>query len=480
MASVSLNKSTGDRTLQFTLAGRKSIWLGKMAKRDVATWKHHVEELIAARMQGNRSPFPETSAWMASLDPSLHRKLVGVGLAESRNPTPQAERPTLVAFVDRYIASHAAVKEATRKVYGHVRRNLTDFFGPDKQLADITPGDADDFRMWLVRPKSEGGQELSENTARRRCGFAKQFFRAAVRRRLIPENPFADMKGLSVLSNHERQRFISREEAAQVLDACPDAQSRLLFALARYGGLRCPSEILALRWGDVDWERSRIVVRSPKTEHHEGKESRVIPIFPELRPYLEQAWDEAEPGTEFVITCYRHQRANMTSKLVATIRRAGLEPWPKPFQNLRSTRETELADKLPMHLVCQWMGNSQSVAAKHYLQVTDEHFADATSTPTGPMHNPMQSVADTSGQEPTGKPLVFESLEKLDTCSVLGSRIGTPPVAGTFSLKPPEKQGILWPGGRSALWASPLRRISRSLHRLPRRFAQQLSSRRSF
>jgi hypothetical protein len=44
---------------------------------------------------------------------------------------------------------------------------------------------------------------------------------------------------------------------------------------------------------------------------------------------------------------------------------------------MRSTRETELAEEFPMHVVCKWMGNSQPVAAKHYLQVTDEHFQRA-------------------------------------------------------------------------------------------------------
>ena len=27
-----------------------------------------------------------------------------------------------------------------------------------------------------------------------------------------------------------------------------------------------------------------------------------------------------------------------------------------------------------MHVVCKWIGNSQRVAAQHYLQLTDEHF----------------------------------------------------------------------------------------------------------
>jgi hypothetical protein len=51
--------------------------------------------------------------------------------------------------------------------------------------------------------------------------------------------------------------------------------------------------------------------------------------------------------------------------------------WPKLFQNLRITGETELADDFPMHVVCQWIGNSQPIAAKHYLQVTDDHFTKA-------------------------------------------------------------------------------------------------------
>ena len=35
----------------------------------------------------------------------------------------------------------------------------------------------------------------------------------------------------------------------------------------------------------IDWERNRITVSSPKTARHAGHESRVDPLFPELRPY---------------------------------------------------------------------------------------------------------------------------------------------------------------------------------------------------
>ena len=146
---------------------------------------------------------------------------------------------------------------------------------------------------------------------------------------------------------------------------------------AAMGGLRCPSELLLLTWQDVDWERSRIRVHSPKTEHHEGKESRIVPLFPELVPYLREVFEQAEPGSEYVVTRYRSMNCNLRTQLQRIIAKAGLESWPKLFQNLRSTRETELAEHWPEHVVCAWICNSKKVAREHYLQVTDEHFRRA-------------------------------------------------------------------------------------------------------
>jgi len=124
-------------------------------------------------------------------------------------------------------------------------------------------------------------------------------------------------------------------------------QWRLIFALARYGGLRSPSEILALKWQDVDWERGRILVHSPKTEHHAGGESRQLPLFPELVPYLREVFEQAQEGIEYVVTRYRSRGVNLRTQLERIIVKAGLKAWPKLFQNLRSTRETELAEWWP-------------------------------------------------------------------------------------------------------------------------------------
>ena len=41
-----------------------------------------------------------------------------------------------------------------------------------------------------------------------------------------------------------------------------------------------------------------LTVPSPKTEHHEDREARVIPIFLELVQPLQEAWDLADEGPD--------------------------------------------------------------------------------------------------------------------------------------------------------------------------------------
>jgi integrase len=284
-----------------------------------------------------------------------------------------------------YIARRSDVKPSARLVYDRVRRYLVDHFGETTPLREITPGDADAWRLALLE------KGLADNTIRRSCGVAKQWFTAASRSRLITDNPFADLAA-SVRANTKRYYYITREQAQAVLDACPDAKWRLLFALARFGGLRVPSEALRLRWQDINWSNERFTITSPKTEHHEGHDVRLVPIFPELLPHLREAFEHAEAGAEFCITHYREGTVNLRTPLQRIIKRAGLKPWPKLWQNLRSTRETELADQFPAHVASAWIGNSVAVAVKHYLQVTEDHFAQAA-------QNAAQKAHETTGND---------------------------------------------------------------------------------
>jgi hypothetical protein len=68
---------------------------------------------------------------------------------------------------------------------------------------------------------------------------------------------------------------------------------------------------------------------------------------------------------------------NLRTQLLRILEKAKVKPWPKLFQNLRSSRETELLKQFPVHVVCAWLGNTPKIAMKHYLQVTKEDYKKA-------------------------------------------------------------------------------------------------------
>ena len=377
-----VNQKSGCRTIQFVGAGRrrKSIRLGKMSQRQAEAIKFRVEQLIAAQ----RSGVPvdaETAGWLSKLDDTMADRLAAVGLMPSRKRDGQAN---MGPFLDAYLKRRTDVKPATKEVWRQVMLNLKNFFGDARALESISEGDAEDFKLYLI------GEKLASTTVHKRLQFARMFFRDARRRGLIFENPFLEVRSKPV-NLRDRHRFISQEDTERILAMCNPIW-RTIIGLCRYAGLRCPSEVLSLRWELVDWEHDRMVVDSPKTEHHPGGQQRVMPIFPELRPILEEAFELAEPGAKYVVgggyreaarRAGRWVNCNLRTHFCRLIKRAGLTPWPRLFHNLRSSRETELARQFPLHVVTRWLGNTPRIAMKHYLQVTEDDFARAVGKTNG-------------------------------------------------------------------------------------------------
>lgn len=364
MASVNKD-AKGWRVLVVMPDGqRKTIRLTGLNKAKAEQVGRHIDELVQAK--GSGQPIErQTALWLPTIGQKLHDKLTRAGLVAQRAAA------LLGDFLKEYIEKRSDVKAGTVLNYDQVRLNLIAFFGSTRPLRTITTSDAAEFRQWLL-----SDERLAENTVRRRCGRARQFFTAAKRWKMIEENPF-DGLPVTVTGNKAKERFISEAESQKILEACPDAQWRLIFSLCRYGGLRCPSEVLGLTWADILRDQNKIFVRSPKTAHLKGHEHRIIPLFPELEKPLQEVFDEAPEGSVHVITRYRSSNQNLRTELNRIVKRAGVAMWQKPFQNLRSTRETELMESYPAHVVFLWIGNSEAVAREHYLQVTDTHFEKA-------------------------------------------------------------------------------------------------------
>jgi integrase len=397
VASISTDKN-GSKRIHFvgTDGKRRAFRIGKVDHDYAEKFRYRVEDLLAAAIT-NAVPREDTARWAAGLHTKIQDKLAAAGLIEIEEEDSQKGTLELGSFMDAWIASRTDVKEASRTVYRRARKHLVGYFGEGCQLSAITEGHADEWRAHLKI-------SLEENTTRKMTSVAKQVFNRAVRKRLLDTNPFSELP-TAVRANDTRDHIVTHAEITALIEAAPDAEWRLIFALARYGGLRTPSETLLLKWSDIDWQKLRMTVTSPKTEHHEYGGFRVTPVFPELLPYLEDCFDKAEAGAVHVIERHRLPSGNLGPQTHRIMKRAGITAWPKLFMNMRSSRQTELEDKFPTHVVCKWLGNKPAVAHKHYLKVTEEHFADATRVAQNLAHRQAKSGAR---QEVTGDDTVTQ------------------------------------------------------------------------
>ncbi len=364
---------------------RRAIRLGKVPVKVAESVLRRVEQLVAAAIAGTPHD-ADLSAWLAAVPPVLYRRLVRVGLAVPRAEDVAAPVVTL-DHLCRAFKERAAVKPGTAAAYDQTLDSLRAFYGLEKPIEEITTESADEWRIAIAqategegkrrKKRTGGGNRLAPATVAKRVHVAKQVFTKAVAWGWLEKNPFSALRAGSQ-ANPARSRYVGLESIEAVLGACPGLAWRLVFALPRLAGLRCPSEVGGLTWADVDFTSGRLTVRSPKTEHHGGGHAvRLVPIVPRLREILEATREAAAPGESLVVPMAGRPGANLRTTAEKVIERAKVETWPRLFQNLRASCETDWVQKYPAHVCAKWLGHSPTIAAQHYLQVRDAHFQDA-------------------------------------------------------------------------------------------------------
>ncbi|TWU06875.1 site-specific tyrosine recombinase XerC [Symmachiella macrocystis] len=377
MASIAKDKNGTRRILFVAPDGRRpTIRLGKVSQRAAESIKYRVEQLLES-LNLNRPMEADLAQWVADLEPKMAKKLANVGLVPDPEAKPVA---TLGPFLQAWLASRKGDYKPTSLIaWGQVVNALTGFLGADCPLTEVTPDKAEAFRQSML------AAELRATTIHKRLQHARMFFAHAKRQGLVDANPFEFVRHRPGDAS-ERRAYVPLADVERAIEHAPNGTWKLLIALSRFAGLRVPSEALSLRWQDVDWERGRLTVPSPKTQHLAGRSYRVIPLFPAVRPYLEKAWDDAPEGAEYVIPEEYRRRAqgpagwanaNLRTTLAKVIRRAGLEPWSRLWHSMRASCETDLARKFPLAVVAKWLGNTQAVAMRHYVDVTDADFERA-------------------------------------------------------------------------------------------------------
>lgn len=165
----------------------------------------------------------------------------------------------------------------------------------DLPIASVTTSDAEDLVSYLDAKVLDG--KTTGKSARNAWGLVRKALDDAAhgkRRdlRALPENPARNVRPPERSTRPAHTCLWPDELEAALRVEGWDVRQQVALALACYLGLRA-SELEALRWGDVDTERGRVVVhrgrrtRGAASGTTKAGRSRIVPIEPHLRPMLE-------------------------------------------------------------------------------------------------------------------------------------------------------------------------------------------------
>ena len=250
MASVSTDKKNGRKTVYFHNGeARKAIRLGLVTQKQAEEIARRIDSIISSQNSG-LSLDPITATWLGQIDETLENKLIAVGVLQKR---PAAEAPKTVSELVAYcLGQYEHGKSNTLRNIKRAADLIVERFGDDTLLEQIKKGDAADFRRQLSR------DGFSDTTVTAHCKKARRLFNMAIDKEWIATNPFNGMKNWTD-TNESRMFFVSREVTQRIIDACEPGW-QLIVALVRYGGLRCPSEVLDLRWEWINLPESRMSI----------------------------------------------------------------------------------------------------------------------------------------------------------------------------------------------------------------------------
>jgi integrase len=244
--------------------------------------------------------------------------------------TPVRALPTFGKVADDWLASKKPnVRWSTYHQYrGHVRNHLKPYFEGLK----INQANFDAVESFKRHCLKEG---VTLPTLRKLFISLGGILTYAVRMRYIDYNPARDVEKPRVrsMANQEDMVVLQPKQIRALLDKARDERDKTLFMAAVFTGLR-QGELLGLKWGDIDWTASQILVR--RTYNHgrffppkSRASNRRVDMAPELVSQLKK-WKLACPPGELGLVFPSRigtpwDQSNMVNRgFYPALRRAGL------------------------------------------------------------------------------------------------------------------------------------------------------------
>jgi integrase len=247
----------------------------------------------------------------------------------------EASIPTLNNFTKQYITykRDTEKKPSWKSDEQHLRIHLIPFFGRNRKLSDIKPQDVDDYKSSRLKEKA------APATVDRELSALRHLINLAERwNKFFGKNPVS-IAGL-LHPNNQKERTLTHEEQKRLLDSTNEyLRPIIIFALNT--GMR-KSEILTLKWSNVDLETGIITLEKSNTK---SKKLRRIPINTVVRKLMLEQKLKGK-GSEYVFLSSKgipyKKEDSLRQPFLGALRRAGIEGLR--FHDLRHTAATRMIE----------------------------------------------------------------------------------------------------------------------------------------
>lgn len=297
----------------------------------------------------------------------------------ARNPHPDSGSVTVASIIERY-QSFADTRLA--KTTKASRWPYLQSFAEAHGWRSITDARPDHMQTWL-----DQHPEWESDWTKHSALFSVQVaFNWAFKCRIIKENPF---RGVTHRAGAPRRGMTESEFRAimrvsggkgRKTKPTPGGRFRQVLVFLWYTGCR-PGEAAKLRWKDIDFEQSLIILQEHKTiRTQKTPRPRVIPVHPVIRKLLIQLRNRGEG--EYVFLTHRKTRWTKDT-LVHRVARARVKaavPNDAKLYGIRHAFGTRaIVSGVDLKTTSELMGHTTTRMTEHYVHLAGQtaHLAAA-------------------------------------------------------------------------------------------------------
>ncbi len=267
----------------------------------------------------------------------------------------------LKQLLETYLKDYSKTNKLSYRIDCSMVKTLNNFFG-DRVASEITPQVIEQYKSHR-RQTPVGDHFISGARVNRELALLKQAYNKGMDWGLVLDNPVKRVKFFSE-KDRSRTRYLSQSEKERLLNLCTPFLRRIVLVALKTGMRQ--TEILDLKWGNIDSNANQIVLKRTKS----GK-IRYIPIHPDVLVILQGL----PKGREYVFFDDNEARTWHGQRRLgfeAALDQAGIRDFR--FHDLRHTFASELVMKgADIKTISELLGHSTTRMTERYSHLSASH-----------------------------------------------------------------------------------------------------------